>query len=550
MFRRSFQRVSVLPVVVILAVWLAGLAPIAVASPAGLDAEVTGDLGSDFNGDGYADLAVGVPDERIGGTYSAGAVNVIYGSDRGLLPAGNQLWTQDSAGIPEEVDGEDMFGRGLAAGDFDGDGYDDLAVGAALDAVGAVRRAGVLHVIFGSATGLTADGTQLWTQDTPGVSDRAEEGDLFGDVLATGDMDADGYADLAMGVAGEDIGGRENAGAVQVFYGSGGGPTADGDQRWTQDSDQIADAAEAWDEFGIALAIERFNDDAFADLAVGAPFEQLPGGAEGAAAVLYGSAAGITAAGNQLWSQDSAGIQGQGEPGEHFALVLSSGDFDGDQIADLVAGVPHDAVADLPGGGAVNVLYGSSTGITAKGDQRWSQDSPGIADIADCVSSEESWCDLFGWSVGAGDFDGDGFDELVIGVPGEDLAGDDPRKHDQGLVQVIHGSPAGLVSTGDRRWSQDSSGVKGAAEVDDRFGWTMVADRFGTGIEDDLAVSAAWDDIGDEGAAGVVNVLYGSGTGLASKGNQLWSQDHPGILGRSESSDKFGLRLTAGGYPA
>jgi len=230
--------------------------------------------------------------------------------------------------------------------------------------------------------------------------------------------------------------------------------------------------------------------------------------------------------------------------------VLSAGDFDGDGTEDLAAGAPHEALARLPGGGAVNVLYGSAAGITAAGNQLWSQDSPGINDEVDCVLSEENWCDLFGWSVGAGDFDGNGFDELVVGVPGEDLAGDAPTNTDQGAVHVIQGSAEGLVAAGDRLWSQDSAGVDGVGERSDRFGWTTVADRFGAGVEDDLAISVAWENVGDGGNEGVVNLLYGSAAGLSAAGNQRWSQDHAGVLGRSESGDVFGLRLTEGGYPA
>jgi hypothetical protein len=78
----------------------------------------------DFNGDGYRDLAVGVLEHRGGG-----AVNVIYGSRDGLKPAGSEQWTQDSPGIPGVSDPGDTFGHALAAGDFDADGYADLAVG-------------------------------------------------------------------------------------------------------------------------------------------------------------------------------------------------------------------------------------------------------------------------------------------------------------------------------------------------------------------------------------------------------------------------------------
>ena len=89
--------------------------------------------------------------------------------------------------------------------DFDGDGYADLAIGAPGEAVrGTKPNAGVVHVIRGSASGLTEDGDQLWSQDLPGVKGVSlgglKSGDRFGATLASGDFDRDGHADLAIGV--------------------------------------------------------------------------------------------------------------------------------------------------------------------------------------------------------------------------------------------------------------------------------------------------------------------------------------------------------------
>src|SRR5207249_835937 len=114
-------------------------------------------------------------------------------------------------------------------------------------------------VLYGSGSGLTAKGDDLWTQGSRGIRGAAEAGDHFGAALAVGDFNHDGYADLAIGVPGENVGKAANAGAVAVLYGSGSGLTAKGDDLWTQGSGGIRGAAEAGDGFGSALAAGDFN---------------------------------------------------------------------------------------------------------------------------------------------------------------------------------------------------------------------------------------------------------------------------------------------------
>src|SRR5215204_5534200 len=181
---------------------------------------------ADFNGDGAADLAIGA----LGENSSSGVVHVLYGSATvGLTATGSQLWSQDSPGIGGAAEPDDIFGEALAAGDFNGDGAADLAIGAS----GENSFAGVVHVLYGSATvGLTATGSQLWSQDSPGIGGAAEPDDLFGEALAAADFNGDGAADLAIGASGE----NSFAGVVQVLYGSGTGLTATGSQVWSQDS--------------------------------------------------------------------------------------------------------------------------------------------------------------------------------------------------------------------------------------------------------------------------------------------------------------------------
>ena len=168
----------------------------------------------DFNNDGFADLAVGAPFENLGGAQAAGAVSVLYGSASGLTASGGQLFTQ----VGGAVEDGDFFGFALAAGDFNNDGFDDLAAGAPDEAVGSAGGAGAVSVIPGSAGGLTATGGQLFTQ----VAGNPEIGDQFGWALAAGDFNNNGFDDLAAAAPNEAVGSAQAAGAVSVLPGSSG----------------------------------------------------------------------------------------------------------------------------------------------------------------------------------------------------------------------------------------------------------------------------------------------------------------------------------------
>src|SRR5262249_7320642 len=135
--------------------------------------------------------------------------------------------------------------------------------------VGTVLQAGAVNVLYGSPGGLTGDGDDLWTQDSPGIVGTAEPEDLFGDEVIVANFGNGAQADLAVGSRGEDIGNVQDAGAVTVIYGSVGGLTSSGNQLWTQDSNGIIGTSESGDFFGAELAAGNFGGSSQADLAVG-----------------------------------------------------------------------------------------------------------------------------------------------------------------------------------------------------------------------------------------------------------------------------------------
>lgn len=280
----------------------------------------------DFDGDAYADLAIGAPyaDAHRG---DAGITHVIHGGPGGLRGATRQVWSQASGGVADRPEWGDQLGWTLAHGDFDGDGFSDLATSARWEDGGA-RDAGAVHVLHGSPEGLTAERSQLWRQDSPGMADAGERKDQLGWALAAADFDGDGHADLAIGVPFEDRAGADS-GVVHVLDGSPTGLRASGSQLWHQDSPGIADRAEAGDHFGKALAAGDYDGDGHADLAIGAPYESRGVNRSGVVHVLRGSGRGLTARGSQLWHQDAPGVRERSEERDQFGQSLAAGDFDG-----------------------------------------------------------------------------------------------------------------------------------------------------------------------------------------------------------------------------
>jgi hypothetical protein len=404
---------------------------------------------------------------------------VVRGQRRATAPTGRQSSFRRVGRTFERLEHRALL-AGTASGDFNGDGFADLAAAAPRDTVSGKVSAGSISVIYGSPNGLTAAGNQLWTMDTPGVNGVAAASDFFGNSLAVGDFNGDGFDDLAIGSPARTVNGQIAAGAVNILFGSESGLSAVGDQQFTQDSDGLAGTAEAFDSFGGALAAGDFDADGFEDLAIGASAED---DSRGVVAVFYGGDDGLTTERNQLWTQDSPGIDGHSEILESFGQTLAAGDFNGDGRCDLAVGTTADHVGSAIFAGAVNVIYGTSTGLKATGDQLLNQ---GLPDVAGGVEANERW----GQSLAVGDFDRDGFDDLAVGTGRATVSG----IANAGEFNVFYGSDEKPQTTGSQRFTPGSFGIPLSENL--AFASTLAAGDFNG--RDDLAIGIIGYDIPGE----------------------------------------------------
>ncbi|MFI0216077.1 VCBS repeat-containing protein [Streptomyces lydicus] len=239
---------------------------------------------ADLNGDGRADLLAAADPQPEDDADTSSGLWWFAGAPDGLAKGAVV------AGLPESA----HAARSLAitAGDLDGDGRADLAVGSG----------GAVTVVYCAPAGPgTGRATTGLNQDTDGVPGTDEPGDAFGGALAIGDADGDHLGDLAIGAPGETLGtgtaAVRSAGAVTVLRGSRDGLTTAGARMLTQDSAGVPGAAESGDRFGAALLFSDTDKDGRADLAVTADGEngtgmvwRLPGGAGGTTGTGTGSA--------------------------------------------------------------------------------------------------------------------------------------------------------------------------------------------------------------------------------------------------------------------
>ncbi|MFF7309718.1 FG-GAP-like repeat-containing protein [Streptomyces sp. NPDC008137] len=420
------------------------------------------------------------------------------------------------------------------AGDFNGDGYRDVAIGAMSADVGSVQSAGAVVVLYGSASGVSAAKKTVITQNSAGVPGTAESDDRFGASLAAGDLDKDGYSDLVVGAQYESIGDRDGVGSATVIWGGKNGLS--GGKGLPQPSD-----LSEWGGFSSGVETGDFDGDGATDVTITGqsrtrlymgPFSRTTGPRSHSSIGEFGSTYEVFAGDMSgdgaaervypfLVTDDEGGeISYHRWTGTKYArtyLPTADGekgtiaDVNGDGYGDMVLGDYQEPRAEKPGGhkgGQITVWYGGPTGPDpAQTPTVIHQDSTGVPGAGENG-------DLFGSAISAGDVNGDGYADIAVGAWGEDLG----SVEDGGSVTILFGSASGLNGKGSKSYTQDTAGVPGSSETMDGFGMSVRLVDLDKNGKADLVSGAGY-----ENGYGAATVLRGAASGLTTTGSKFLS---------------------------
>jgi hypothetical protein len=225
-------------------------------------------------------------------------------------------------------------------------------------------------------------------------------------------------------------------------------------------------------------------------------------------------------------------------------LVLSTtpraADYTGDGIDDLVVGVPYEGIGTVTECGAIEIIRGSTSGLTSARDAFIHQDTTG-------VPSANMDYEHFGYAIDAGDIDADGVTDLIVSAPYEVVPSSGA---DGGAVWRLELTPTttGMSVDNAQVIGQNTAGIADSTESGDEFGFAVVVADFNGDGYDDVVVGIRSEDVGTIVDAGAVEYLPGSSSGLTSSGSIYYDQDVSGVAGTAAASEYFGEELAAGDF--
>ncbi|MBC7987318.1 MAG: FG-GAP repeat protein [Sphingomonadaceae bacterium] len=456
----------------------------------------------DVNGDGFDDIIIGA----FGADSGAGESYIVFGKAGGFAASLDPASLDGSNGFRlDGIDAGDYSGFSVAsAGDVNGDGFDDVIIGAYLaDPVGLSE--GESYVVFGRAGGFGAtldlaslDGSNGFRLDGIDVID-----DSGRSVSSAGDVNGDGFDDILIGARGGDPGGDSYAGETYVVFGSGAAFAAAIDLASLDGTNGFRiDGIDSGDQSGRSVASAGdVNGDGFDDLIIGA-YRAYPNGDAfaGESYVVFGSGAGFAA------SIDLAGLDGANgfrldgiDPLDRSGRsVASAGDVNGDGFDDVIVGA---LFADPNGdsyAGESYVVFGSGAGFAAAIDLAGLHGTNGFR-IDGIDANDQSGISV----ASAGDVNGDGFDDVVIGASAADSVA--------GESYVVFGKADGFAASLDLATLNGTNGFRiDGIDANDVSGDSVssAGDVNGDGF-DDLVVGASSADPNGDSYAGESYVIFG-----------------------------------------
>jgi hypothetical protein len=470
----------------------------------------------DVNGDGFDDVIVGATRADPNG-YDSGSSYVVFGQASGFSATMDLSSLNGSNGFRLDGEAYDLSGWSVStAGDVNGDGFDDLIVSALNTYPNGNRDSGSSYVVFGKASGFSATMNLSSLNGSNGFRlDGVAERDLSGESVSTaGDVNGDGFDDLIVGAPGAANPNGDRSGSSYVVFGQASGFSAAMDLSSLNGSNGFRLDGEALEYSGNSVSTAGdVNGDGFDDVIVGANRADPNGDRSGSSYVVFGQASGFSAAMDLSSLNGSNGFRLDGEAMDDLSgeSVSTAGDVNGDGLDDLIVGAR---------GTSAYVVFGQASGFSAAMDLSSLDDSNGFR--------------LNGGNPGtsistAGDVNGDGFDDLIVGA-----AYDAPNGSRSGSSYVIFGR------------SDFGSGLPEILGTigDDILKGTTAAERFKAGDGNDKLIGRGGADI-FEGGAGI-DVLHLAGTGLnlnlADSGDRISDIE---IISLYSQGDHNTLTLTA-----
>ncbi len=516
---------------------------------------------ADFNGDGYEDLVLPMPYEDLGNATDAGAVKVVYGRAEGNLHFNSTTSYIHEYRIRDDIDGMsvgapakryDYFGHAVAVGDFNHDGFDDIAISIPNKEIGACGsrpcvNSGAVTVVYGSSTGLKWQGHQYLTMQRIAGNSLLDDSTYMGKAITTGDFNGDGVDDLAVSYRHTTPSLEEPYDGGIIFYFGKNQDQLDQDNAKHFRHEVSFYNYGNYTYFGMTMTSGDFNADGIDDIAVSARNMKYNINGE---VIPTGSVYVALGRSNNAWNNPRGSLfssvirppASYRSHGMEFGLSMVAGNFSGDGRDELAIGAPSHDIGSLINAGVVLVA-------NLRDNNSWGQ-APYYQNLNN-IPGKSQKRDFFGRTLAAADFNQDGYDDLAVGIPYKtsySFWANAYNKYFMGEVVVLEGGTTNLYHA--QQWHQDTPGVAGMRKENEQFGYSLGTGDFNNDGYPDLAVGIPREYSAGVRDSGSIQLFVGHRDAVTTvkSGTQVYHQGsftNGAGFGASENEvyDKFGSTL-------